>query len=210
MFKRRISRPGHGTVVAYVALVLTIGGGSAYAAANAVVNLGGSNTEHHATTITRTTVGAALNLAVKPGSAPLTVNSSKLIGGLNADMVDGKHASGFQPTIHRLHFTPLTLTNGWQTGCFNTGTAGAALSVEGVVHLHGSLCGSPTAPVASTLPAKYRPTQDLYLTVDECNSTTGRIHIQTNGTMTVVDDPQSVNSSHCFTSLAGVTYTLPY
>lgn len=210
MFKG--STRSHGTVVAYAALVLAMGGGSAYAAASAVMTLGGSNTEHQATTITRTTTGPALNLAVKHGSPPLGVNSSKVVGHLNADMVDGKHAASFQPRIGRLHFTTLTLSNGWQTDCFAAGTAGAALSVDGVVHLHGSLCATPapSSPQASTLPARFRPSKSVYLTVDECNGTTGRIVIDSNGHLTVVADPADTTADQCFTSLAGVTYTLPY
>lgn len=39
--------------------------------------------------------GPALGLSVNAGKAPFTVNSSTKVTGLNADLVDGVHASGF-------------------------------------------------------------------------------------------------------------------
>ena len=39
--------------------------------------------------------GAGLRIAVEPGNPPLSINSPKLVKRLNADRLDGKHASAF-------------------------------------------------------------------------------------------------------------------
>ena len=105
------------------------------------------------------------------------------------------------------------MINGWTDNCFATGTAGIASAPNGVVHLRGAICrstGTSTQPFV--LPAKYRPTENDYVTVDECNAYTGRLLIEPDGTVFVHDDPSAATSgpSACFTSLAGANYTLPY
>jgi hypothetical protein len=209
----RPHRPSHATVVAYLALVVAVGGGTAYAATGGTFVLGKANSATTTTALTRTTVGAPLSLVAKAGSAPLAVNSTVKVTRLNADLLDGKDSTAFQPKIAKLVFTPLTLTNGWVGDCFGTGAAGIAVGVDGTVHLHGGIC-APTTPTGGpfTIPAQFRPTKLTYLTVDECRATTGRIIIETNGNVTVQNDPSTtpLDSSECFVSLAGVSYTLPY
>jgi hypothetical protein len=131
-------------------------------------------------------------------------------------MVDGLHASSFQRTLpSRLAFTNLALLNNWTGDCgFGVGLPGVALDAQGVVHLRGGICNgvAGSSSEAFVLPARFRPTQILYLAVDECGSTTGRLVVGTDGTVFVEDDlshPTGTDSS-CFTSLAGVSYTLPY
>jgi hypothetical protein len=48
--------------------------------------------------------------------------------------------------------------------------------------------------------------QHVDLTVDENGGTTGRILVNTDGTVTVQDDPAASGSAEAFTSLEGVTY----
>lgn len=43
--------------------------------------------------------GSTLTSTVQDGISPLNVNSQTLVNNLNADMVDGKHASNFEPAI---------------------------------------------------------------------------------------------------------------
>jgi hypothetical protein len=201
--------------VAYLALVVAVGGGTAFAATGGTFVIGKANKESTATSLTRTTAGPALVLAPKAGSAPLAVSSTVKVGNLNADLLDGKHATAFQPKLTRLAFTALTPTPGvWKGNCYS-GAPGIAMSADGVVHLHGDVCAvaSPASTtLIFTLPAQFRPSQYQYLTVDECNSTTGRITIATDGSVYADGDPSSTNakSSECFVSLDGVSYTLPY
>jgi hypothetical protein len=211
----RPHRPSHATVVAYLALVLTVGGGTAYAATGGTFVLGKSNVASTTTALTRTTVGAPLSLVAKAGSAPLAVNSTVKVGRLNADLLDGKDSTTFQPKITRLAFTPLTPTPGsWRGDCY-AGAPGIAMSLDGVVHLHGDVCASVSPPATDlifTIPAQFRPSKVQYLTVDQCNATTGRIRIQTDGAVIVEKDPSTTAqlSSECFISLSGISYTLPY
>ena len=51
--------------------------------------------------VTNSQAGApALDLRVVSGAAPLRVNSKTMVANLNADLLDGKHASAFSPRAH--------------------------------------------------------------------------------------------------------------
>ncbi len=69
---------------------------STYAATGKSLLLGRSNSANKMTTITRTTPGAPLRLASRPGSPPLSVNSTQRVPGLNADSVDGLSGQSLQ------------------------------------------------------------------------------------------------------------------
>lgn len=117
-----------------------------------------------------------------------------------------------QPTAP-LSFTPLKLINGWRGACFGGGVPGIALDPNGVVHLRGEMCSSkagiPDKPFI--IPAKFRPSNTEFVTTDECNTATGRLEIESSGTVWVDGDPTDTKDTPlCFTSLDGVTYTLPY
>ncbi len=111
-----------------------------------------------------------------------------------------------------LPWTPLTLINGWTGNCFGTGAAQIARGPEGVVHFRGGICASGTSNLPFVLPVPYRPTANEYVTVDECGAATGRLLIDTSGVVSVDADPNAGigETPQCFTSLAGVSYTLPY
>ena len=218
MLAGRLHRPSHATVVAYLALVVAVGGGTAYAATGGTFVLGKSNAAATTTALSRTTAGAPLSLVAKTGSAPLAVNSKIKVPNLNADLLDGQHSTAFQPKIAKLVFTPITMTNGWQAECWGSGLPGIAMGVDGTVHFHGSFCrGTGTALTSPfTIPAKFRPTKDVWIAVDTYGGTTGRIYFGSNGVVHVQDDPNVPVSSlfpvpsDSFVSLAGVSYTLPY
>lgn len=59
--------------------------------------LGRSNSADKATVLASTGTGPVLTLRAKAGQPALKVNSNRLIGKLNADLLDGKHASAFAP-----------------------------------------------------------------------------------------------------------------
>jgi hypothetical protein len=210
----RPHRPSHATVVAYLALVVAVGGGTAFAATGGSFVIGKANQEATTTSLTRTTAGAPLSLVAKAGSAPLAVSSTVKVAKLNADLLDGKDSTAFQPKITYLTFTPLTPIAGWMGNCF-TGNPGIAISADGVVHFRGDVCAvTSPAPnnVIFNIPAKFRPTQVEYVPVDECGSTTGRLRVYPNGDVYADADRGSTPdlTSECFVSLAGVTYTLPF
>jgi hypothetical protein len=210
----KLNRPKHATIVAYLALFFAMSGG-AYAATGGTLILGHTNTANKLTTLSNTASGAALRLVTHSGATPpLAVSNSTKVVNLNADMVDGLHASSLQLRLpSRLSFTPLTLINGWTGNCFGGGAPGIALAPSGVVHLQGEMCSSTSSSQPFVIPAPLRPSHTEWLTVDECNATTGRLIIGSNGTVTVQGDENprsSGNTPQCFTSLAGVSYTLPY
>ena len=74
----------------------------AYATTGKSLLLGKANTADKVTTVKRTTGGPAMSFKVKNGTgAPIKVNSGSRIRKLNADKVDGRHASdlGVRTTI---------------------------------------------------------------------------------------------------------------
>jgi hypothetical protein len=100
-------------------------------------------------------------------------------------------------------FTALTLQGGWINAPFTTRNA-AYESVSGVVHLEGAIATSGTNPLVFTLPVAVRPATDVYVPVDLCNATNGRLHIHTNGQVTV--EAQTFSNAQCFTSLEGASF----
>jgi hypothetical protein len=99
--------------------------------------------------------------------------------------------------------TPLALQNGWTGGPF--GTAQPAVGIDtGIVTFKGAISGGSSS-VAFTLPAQFRPTVNVYVPVDMCNATKGRLIITPNG-VTSVQAETSFSNAQCFTSLAGVSF----
>ena len=105
-----------------------------------------------------------------------------------------KNASGY---------TPLTLQNGWTNAPFSTRNASAKV-ISGVVHLQGAIA-SGTDSLAFTLPVAFRPTGVVYVAVDLCDATNGRIQILPNGNA-FVETEGPFSDAQCFTSLEGATY----
>jgi hypothetical protein len=104
-------------------------------------------------------------------------------------------------------FTPLTLQNGWTN--FGSGTASpAARNISGIVNLRGAMKTSGTNNVAFTLPAGDRPAADVYVPVDMCSATNGRLQITPSGTVYVEPEGQGASwgNASCFTSLDGVSF----
>ena len=102
-----------------------------------------------------------------------------------------------------LVFTPLTLVNGWTGAPFGTSNPAVNKS-NGFVHFKGAMAGG-TASTAFTLPAGFRPHATVFLAVDMCNATNGRLVIATNGVATVEAETDFSNAQ-CFTSLDGVSF----
>src|SRR5260370_802930 len=97
-------------------------------------------------------------------------------------------------------FTPLTLVNGWTNPAFSTSNAAVA-TVYGILHLNGAIATAGTNPVAFSLPSAFRPAKAVFVPVDLCNATNGRLYIQHNGVVTVQGESGSFFNAQCFTSL---------
>jgi hypothetical protein len=102
-------------------------------------------------------------------------------------------------------FTPLTLVNGWTN--YGSSTASAAVAnISGIVHLKGAIKTKGTNPVAFTLPAGDRPATWVYVPVDLCNATNGRLIIRPSGVVRVEAEGAAWGNAQCFTSLDGVSF----
>ncbi len=102
-------------------------------------------------------------------------------------------------------FTPLTLQNGWFNSPFGT-SAPAARTISGIIHLKGAIATSGTNPVPFTLPAAFRPASAVFVQVDLCTATNGRLQIDTSGVVTVEAEGGTFSNAACFTSLDGVSF----
>ena len=105
-------------------------------------------------------------------------------------------------------FTGLTLINGWTGGPFGTAAPSVA-NIGGIVHFRGAIATPGTNPAPFVLPASFRPATNVYVPVDMCNATNGRLVIEPSGTVTVQQqngDP--FGNAACFTSLDGVSFAL--
>jgi hypothetical protein len=102
-------------------------------------------------------------------------------------------------------FTALTLQNGWANAPFGTSNA-AVRNVAGVIHFKGAISTAGTNPVAFTLPSAFRPAQAVFVPVDLCNGTNGRLDIAHSGTVTVQAEGGTFSNAQCLTSLDGASF----
>jgi hypothetical protein len=102
-------------------------------------------------------------------------------------------------------FTPLTLQNGWFNSPFGT-SAPAVRTISGIVYLKGAIATSGTNPVPFTLPASFRPATAVFVPVDLCTATNGRLQIEPTGVVTVQAEGGAFSNAACFTSLDGVSF----
>jgi hypothetical protein len=102
-------------------------------------------------------------------------------------------------------FTPLALQNGWFNSPFGT-AAPAVRTISGIVHLRGAIATSGTNPVPFTLPAAFRPASAVFVPVDLCTATNGRLQIEPTGVVTVQAEGGAFANAACFTSLDGVSF----
>ena len=102
-------------------------------------------------------------------------------------------------------FTALTLKNGWTNAPFSTSKA-EVRNINGVIYFKGAIATSGTNAVPFTLPKAFRPTTAVYVKVDLCNATNGRLFIQPSGVVTVEAEGGTFSNAQCFTSLDGVSF----
>jgi hypothetical protein len=101
-------------------------------------------------------------------------------------------------------YRALTLINGWTNAPFSTSNA-AAKDINGVVHLKGAIATSGPNGEPFVLPMGLRPATVVYVPVDLCGATNGRLIISANGVVEV-EAEESFTSAQCFTSLDGVWF----
>lgn len=101
-------------------------------------------------------------------------------------------------------FSALTLINGWSNAPFGTSKAEAAL-ISSIVHFKGAIATTGTSAEPFVLPASLRPSTDVYVPVDLCNATNGRLWIQPSGVVTVMAET-AFSNAQCFTSLDGAWF----
>jgi hypothetical protein len=102
-------------------------------------------------------------------------------------------------------FRLLTLINGWTDAPFSTSSA-AAENAYGLVYFKGAIATVGTNAQPFTLPVAFRPVTNVWVPIDLCNATKGRLQIQTNGVVTVQAAGGTFNNAQCFTSLDGASF----
>ena len=103
-------------------------------------------------------------------------------------------------------FSNLTLINGWVNAPFSTSNAAVKL-VDGIVRFQGAIgAGSTAQPFV--LPTAFTPATDVYVPVDLCNATNGRLHITPSGAVNIDAENGAFNNAQCFTSLDGASFAL--
>jgi hypothetical protein len=102
-------------------------------------------------------------------------------------------------------FTRLTLVNGWTNTPYGTSRAAVA-NISGIVHLKGAIATNGTNPVPFTLPTADRPATKVYVPVDMCGATNGRLSIVPSGVVTVQAEGPVWSNAQCFTSLDGASF----
>ena len=111
-----------GLVIAAVLVVCT--DYVAFATTGDSLLLGKVNHAGAVTTIDRTTNGPALKLHTNnAGSAPIVTNGHGMVANLNADQVDGRHASYFAPKAHAPIAAGYLDGNGTQVAGFGVSAA---------------------------------------------------------------------------------------
>jgi hypothetical protein len=104
-------------------------------------------------------------------------------------------------------FTALPLTGTWTNSPYSTPPPAAALNCDGIVQLRGAASASGTDVTILTLPANLRPATMVYVPVDLCGATKGRLNIFPSGVVNVQAEADATKAS-CFTSMEGASFAL--
>lgn len=106
-------------------------------------------------------------------------------------------------------YTALTLQNGWTNAPFSTRNA-VIKSMGGdarLVRFAGAIKTTGTNMQPFTIPLNLRPSTNVYLPIDLCGGTKGRLFITPAGAVTVYPEGGVTSNAQCFTSLEGVSYS---
>jgi len=102
-------------------------------------------------------------------------------------------------------FQNRTLINGWTNAPFSTSKA-AAKNTYGIVYFKGAIATGGTNSQPFTLATRFRLLTEVYINIDLCNATKGRLHIGTSGVVLVEAQGGTFSNAQCFTSLDGASY----
>ena len=105
-------------------------------------------------------------------------------------------------------FTALTLQPGW-TEFDNLYRKAAARLVGGIVHLAGEIKTAHSHSAAFTLPPAFRPSTNVYVLINLCTGSIGRLDIAPSGAVAVT--PEGTNNFwmvKCGVSLEGASFAL--
>lgn len=102
--------------------------------------------------------------------------------------------------------TPLTPINGWTNAPFGTSDAEVE-KINGIVHFKGAIATDGANAEPFVLPDEFRPAHDVYVPVDMCGATNGRLIIYPSGKV-IVEAETSFSNAACFTSLDGASFVL--
>ncbi|HEX7839380.1 MAG TPA: trypsin-like serine protease [Kofleriaceae bacterium] len=119
----------------------------------------------------------------------------------NAQCFTSLEGASFAPSASG--FQSLTLGNGWTNAPFGTSNA-AVENLRGIVHFKGAIASGTGSPF--TLPAGFRPATTVWLPVDLCSATNGRLVIQPSGVATIEAENGTLTNAQCFTSLDGAWF----
>jgi hypothetical protein len=190
-------------VISILALVLSTGFGSAYAA----VKISTKQIKNGAVTAPK----LAPKAVTAPKIAPNAVGSAAIANGSVGlgDLAGGVKAGLVAPLV----WTPISLNTGWATGnsVYSTNVASWAKDQLGIVHLQGGLSNpTHTTTVVGTLPAGARPGRTIYaIGWGYATQSPSFVVITASGQIAV--SPQSSasvpNNAMDFTSLESITFT---
>lgn len=123
-----------------------------------------------------------------------------------AGLASPAEASRGQEAAEPEAYTTLALLNGWSN--YGSGTAVAKVSVaNGIVRFKGAIATDGLNPTAFVLPPGMRPNKNVYIPVDLCDATNGRLFIRPNGSVDVQTEGPFADAQ-CFTSLEGASFAL--
>lgn len=109
-------------------------------------------------------------------------------------------------TFATTDLSPLTPLNGWTGGPFST-HAPAFSNIGGIIRFQGAISSAGTNPTALLLPNGSRPATSVYIPIDLCGTTKGRIVVQPDGFVSVQSNGPFSNAQ-CFSSLDGASFGL--
>ena len=113
---------------------------------------------------------------------------------------------GVSFAVSAFGFTALALQNGWSHAAFGASVA-AGRNLDGNIYFKGAISGGTGAGLF-TLPSGLRPPTTVFVPIDLCDATKGRLVIQPSGAVSVLANGPFSNAQ-CFTSLDGASFASP-
>src|SRR5215469_8964204 len=128
--------------------------------------------------------------------------------GANSNATCFTSLDGVSFALSSKSFTALKLQPGW-TEFDNLFRKAAARVVGGIVHLEGEIKTAGTKPAAFTLPAGFRPSTNVYVLINLCTGSIGRLDITPSGAVTVeAEGTGNWWMVKCGVSLEGASFAL--